>query len=65
MRGDLMDKLGISAGEKVRVKQGAGEIQLPAARDDKLPPDCIRIPAAYPLTAALGGMFGQVTVERL
>jgi NADH-quinone oxidoreductase subunit G len=65
MRGDLMGKLGISAGEKVRVKQGAGEIQLPAARDDKLPPDCVRIPAAYPLTAALGGMFGQVTVERL
>jgi NADH-quinone oxidoreductase subunit G len=49
----------------VRVKQGGGEIQLPAAQDDKLPPDCIRISAAHPLTAALGGMFGQVTVERL
>jgi NADH-quinone oxidoreductase subunit G len=65
MRGDLMGELGISAGEKVRVKQGGGEIQLLAAQDDKLPPDCIRIPAAHPLTAALGGMFGQVTVERL
>jgi NADH-quinone oxidoreductase subunit G len=65
MRGDLMGKLGISAGEKVRVKQGTGEIRLPAERDDKLPPDCIRIPAAHPLTAALGGMFGEVTVERL
>jgi NADH-quinone oxidoreductase subunit G len=64
MRGDLMGKLGISAGEKVRVKQGAGEIQLPTVQDDKLPPDCIRVPAAHPLTAALGGMFGQVTVER-
>jgi NADH-quinone oxidoreductase subunit G len=65
MRGDLMDRLGITPGEKVRVKQEAGEIQLPAARDDKLPPDCVRIPAAHPLTAALGGMFGRVTVERL
>jgi NADH-quinone oxidoreductase subunit G len=65
MRGDLMGKLGINAGETVRVKQGTGEIQLPAAQDDKLPPDCIRIPAAHPLTAALGGMFGEVTVERL
>jgi NADH-quinone oxidoreductase subunit G len=64
MRGDLMGKLGISAGETVRVKQGTGEIQLPATQDDKLPADCIRIPAAHPLTAALGGMFGQVTVER-
>jgi NADH-quinone oxidoreductase subunit G len=65
MRGDLMGKLGINAGETVRVKQGTGEIQLPSAQDDKLPPDCIRIPAAHPLTAALGGMFGEVTVERL
>jgi NADH-quinone oxidoreductase subunit G len=65
MRGDLMGKLGINAGETVRVRQGTGEIQLPAAQDDKLPPDCIRIPAAHPLTAALGGMFGEVTVERL
>ena len=65
MRGDLMDRLGISPGEKVRVKQETGEIQLPAARDDKLPPDCVRIPAAHPLTVALGGMFGRVTVERL
>jgi NADH-quinone oxidoreductase subunit G len=65
MPGDLMDKLGIRAGESVRLKQGEGEVQLPAARDDKLPANCVRVAGAHPLTAALGEMFGEVVVERL
>ena len=65
MRGDLMEKLGLSPGGNVRVKQGEGEIQLLAAQDDRLPPDCIRISSAHPLTAPLGEMFGRVMAERL
>ncbi|MEP6877548.1 MAG: NADH-quinone oxidoreductase subunit NuoG [Nitrosospira sp.] len=65
MPGDLMDKLGIRAGDSVRLKQGEGEVQLPAARDDKLPANCVRVAGAHPLTAALGEMFGEVVVERL
>ena len=42
----LADKLGLRDGDLVRVRQGAGEAVLPFAIDDKLPADCIRIPAA-------------------
>ncbi|HEX8873777.1 MAG TPA: NADH-quinone oxidoreductase subunit NuoG [Nitrosospira sp.] len=65
MAGALMDKLGIGAGDSVRVKQGEAEVQLTAARDDKLPADCARVAAAHPLTAALGEMFGAITIEKL
>ncbi|SEO34631.1 NADH-quinone oxidoreductase subunit NuoG [Nitrosovibrio sp. Nv6] len=65
MRGDLMDKLGIGAGDNVRLKQGEGEVQLAAARNDKLPANCVRVASAHPLTAALGGMFDEIVVERL
>ncbi|MDE2366705.1 MAG: molybdopterin-dependent oxidoreductase, partial [Betaproteobacteria bacterium] len=65
MAGVLMDKLGIGAGDSVRVQQGEAEVQLTAARDDKLPADCARVAAAHPLTAALGEMFGGITIEKL
>jgi NADH-quinone oxidoreductase subunit G len=65
MPGDLMDKLGIRPGESVRLKQGEGEAHLTAARDDKLPANCVRVASAHPLTAALGGMFSEITIERL
>ncbi len=65
MPGDLMDKLGIRAGDNVRLKQGDGEIQLAAAQDDKLPANCARVASGHPLTAALGEMFGEIIVERL
>jgi NADH-quinone oxidoreductase subunit G len=39
-------------------------VQLAAARDDKLPADCVRVAAAHPLTAALGEMFGEIVIEK-
>jgi NADH-quinone oxidoreductase subunit G len=38
---------------------------LPAGRDDSLPADCVRIAAADSATAALGALFGTVTLERV
>ena len=65
MPAHLMDKLGIGPGQSVRLKQGEGEAHLAAVQDDKLPANCVRVASAHPLTAALGGMFGEITVERL
>ncbi|TSA49251.1 MAG: NADH-quinone oxidoreductase subunit G [Nitrosomonadales bacterium] len=65
MPGALMDRLGVQAGDTVKVKQGDGEVLLPAARDDKLPANCVRVASAHPLTMALGAMFGDITVEKL
>ncbi len=65
MSGVLLDRLGVQAGDTVKVKQGDGEVLLPAARDDKLPANCVRVASAHPLTVALGAMFGEITVEKL
>jgi NADH-quinone oxidoreductase subunit G len=65
MPGALMQRLGLRDGDRVRVTQGAGEAVLPVARDDRLPADCVRIPAADPATAALGALFGTVALERV
>jgi len=63
MNAKLMQSLGVTAGQPVRVKQGAGEAQLAAALDQRLPDGCVRVAAAHASTADLGPMFGAVTVQ--
>ncbi len=65
MNGRLMQRLGVSAGQPVLVRQGEGEARLAAALDERLPDDCVRVAAAHPSTAGLGAMFGALTVEKL
>jgi NADH-quinone oxidoreductase subunit G len=48
----------------VRVKQDGGETVLEAARDDRLPGSVVRVAAAHPSTAGLGGMFDAVVLEK-
>lgn len=64
LAGTLMEKMGVGEGEKVILRQGAGEASMLAARDDRLPHDAVRIAAAHPLTAALGGMLEPIQVEK-
>ena len=64
MNSRLLQQLGVGAGQPVTVKQGAGEARLLAALDDKLPDNCVRVPAGHASTASLGAMFGAVQVER-
>ena len=61
----LMDRLGLAEGDRVRVAQDGGEATLPVQADAGVPPGCVRIAAAHPLTAGLGDMFGAVTLERV
>ena len=65
MTSDLLDKLDVTDGDMVKIKQGDGEIQLQAACEDTLPTDCVRIVCAHSSTAALGTMFGEVVVTKL
>jgi NADH-quinone oxidoreductase subunit G len=65
MNARLMEKLGVSTGQHVLVKQGAGQARLACAFDGKLPDDCVRVAASHPSTAALGPMFGTVSVEKV
>ena len=64
MQGNLLEKLGLCAGDKVELKQGEGEALLRVDCDDKVPPNCIRLVTAHPMTASLGGMFGDITVKK-
>jgi NADH-quinone oxidoreductase subunit G len=57
----LAAQLGIVAGARVRVREDGGEAVLELACDERLPGDCVRIAAGHPATAALGGMFGEIT----
>ncbi len=60
----LAKKLGVSEGATVRVKQGSGSAVLACAIDDSQPANVVRVAAGHPSTAALGAMFGAVSVEK-
>ncbi|SHM27950.1 NADH dehydrogenase subunit G [Duganella sacchari] len=60
----LAQQLGVAAGDNVKVSQGSGSAILVAAIDAKLPANAVRVAAAHASTAALGGMFGSITVEK-
>ncbi|MEK7437205.1 MAG: NADH-quinone oxidoreductase subunit NuoG [Pseudomonadota bacterium] len=63
MNAALLAKLGVKEGQAIKLKQGAGEAELNAARDDRLPPDCVRVAAAHVATKDLGPMSGELSVE--
>jgi NADH-quinone oxidoreductase subunit G len=65
MNATLLERVGVAAGQPVRVKTASGEAKLLAALDERLPHDCVRISAAHPATAPLGPMFGTLTLEKV
>jgi NADH-quinone oxidoreductase subunit G len=64
LHSEELSKLGVQAGTTVKVSQGQGSVNLVAAVDDKLPKGVVRVAAGHSATAALGAMFGTITVER-
>ncbi|MFM9433747.1 NADH-quinone oxidoreductase subunit G [Janthinobacterium sp. CG_23.3] len=60
----LARQLGVKSGDKVKVAQGSGSAILVAAIQAGLPANVVRVSAAHPSTATLGGMFGPITVEK-
>jgi NADH-quinone oxidoreductase subunit G len=60
----LWQRLGLQPGGRVMVIQGTTAQVLPAALDATLAADAVRIPAGHADTAALGPMFGVITVEK-
>ncbi|CAG2127789.1 NADH-quinone oxidoreductase subunit NuoG [Cupriavidus plantarum] len=61
---DLFDKLGVQVGDPVRVTQGEGSVVLPAALENTLPANTVRVSAATTAAVSLGALFGTVTVEK-
>ncbi|WP_332610735.1 NADH-quinone oxidoreductase subunit NuoG [Achromobacter sp. ESBL13] len=64
MNGRTLASLGLTAGVKVRVAGAEGAVELETVQDDAVADRAVRISAAFENTAALGGAFGQLSVER-
>ncbi len=60
----VAQQLGVSEGASVRVTQGAGAAVLACEVDARLPANVVRVAAGHPSTAALGAMFGAISVEK-
>jgi NADH-quinone oxidoreductase subunit G len=60
----LAKELGVTDGQRVKLRQGGNEIVLEAVVDATLANGCVRVAAAHPATAGLGPMHGQISVER-
>ena len=56
-----IDDIGLTADREVVVKNGAGAVSLPLHADERVPVDCVYVPAGYGRTAPLGGQ-GAVQV---
>jgi len=61
----LWQQMGMQAGGRVLVSQGAAAVVLPAREEPLLADGAVRIAAGHPATAALGAMFGAVSVEKV
>jgi NADH-quinone oxidoreductase subunit G len=57
-------KLGLDGATEVTVKQGSAAVRLSLKIDAGVPDGGVRVAAAHASTAALGAMFGQLSVER-
>jgi len=64
MNGRTLATLGLTAGVKVRVAGAQGAVELETVQDDAVADRAVRISAAFENTVALGGAFGQLSVER-
>ncbi|MGN6652527.1 NADH-quinone oxidoreductase subunit NuoG [Trinickia sp.] len=60
----LFDQLGLKEGDTVRVRQGDRTVQAGATRDAALAERAVRVSAGTQLGAALGGLFGELVVEK-
>ncbi|PRC91692.1 NADH-quinone oxidoreductase subunit NuoG [Solimicrobium silvestre] len=59
-----LTEMGLVDGDIVKVSQAGRSVLLPVSRDKGLPAGVVRVAAGHPVTASLGAMFGQITVER-
>jgi NADH-quinone oxidoreductase subunit G len=64
MHASTLAQLGVAQGTQVLVKAATGQIVLAAEQDNTLAPGAVRIAAGFEQTAALGGAFGHLSVER-
>ena len=62
---DVFAKENLLEGGEVRINMGAGSATVIAKCDERLPAGCVRLAAGIVETAALGPMFGELTMEKI
>lgn len=62
---NVLLRLNIESGAKVKLRQGAAQVDIKLTADPRLADSCVRVPAAHAVTACLGAMLGQISVEQL
>jgi NADH-quinone oxidoreductase subunit G len=62
MNAAMLAQLGVAAGDSVKV--GAGGTALLARLDGGVPDNCVRVAAAHASTAAVGPLFGALSVSK-
>lgn len=63
MNTNLANALQLKEGQRVQVKQGTGQASLIVLIDERLPNDCVWIPAGCDETVNLGESFGAVEIH--
>ncbi|MEQ1880165.1 MAG: NADH-quinone oxidoreductase subunit NuoG [Burkholderiales bacterium] len=63
--GSIIERLGLHGSDQVRVVQNGNAVTLTYERDDRLPANCVRLSGACRETAALGPLFGELSLERV
>lgn len=59
-----IERLGIAAGDLVRLGQGDSYVQLPAEADEAVPKGCVWVQSATEVARALGPAFGSIMVDK-
>jgi NADH-quinone oxidoreductase subunit G len=59
-----LQSFGVAGGDKARVQQGDASALLEVALDESIADGVVHVSAAHESTAALGAMFGPITLER-
>jgi len=62
---DMISRLGLTEGNKVRVQQGQVTLELAYELDDRVPDNTILIHAAHPSVTGLGGWFSDIIIEKV
>ncbi len=65
LRGDMIQKLGLTEGKPVKIIQDGGESIMKLGRDDRLAEGVARIAGSQPLASKLGPRYGAVRLEKM
>lgn len=61
----MMSRLGLQPGNMVRVRSASGEASVVAIGDDGVADGCVRLAGAHSITAPLGSLYGEISLERM